>query len=250
MYIMTEGLMLDDLNIKMKVTRQEIAYLEEEKGEGEPNTGSNTGSNTPIDNGLPYPPNAIINVTDSANTRIKILEDELAIKRERRNNNKVLGWFKNFLLYLFLLYAFMIPNLYLVLLYQDSIMVIFQIERNSNLNTGSNTVSNTTGKQGIQGLKGPQGAQGEAGTQGPQGAQGAQGAKGEAGTQGAQGIQGPQGPQGPECNKEEVIEEVLERIKVSNITAEKLTANVLYAETIIGTDYQGTTFNKCVSGWC
>ena len=144
----------------------------------------------------------------------------------------------------------MIPNLYLVLLYQDSIMVIFQIERNSNLNTGSNTVSNTTGKQGIQGLKGPQGAQGEAGTQGPQGAQGAQGAKGEAGTQGAQGIQGPQGPQGPECNKEEVIEEVLERIKVSNITAEKLTANVLYAETIIGTDYQGTTFNKCVSGWC
>jgi hypothetical protein len=254
MYIMTDGLMLDDLNIKMKVTRQEIAFLEAD-------TNSPNESISPTD--LPSPPNAFINVTDTANTRIKILEDELASKRLRRNNNKILAWFKNVLLYLFLLYAFMIPNLYLVLLYQDNIMVIFQIEQRTPY-TGANNKT-PTGEQGIQGLQGiqgeagAQGAQGDEGLQGIQGLQGLQGIQGEQGmqgiqgeqgTQGTQGEQGTQGMQGDECNKEELVNEVLERINLTNLTVEKIITKRLEAETIVGTDYQGTTFNKCVSGWC
>ena len=161
---MTDGLMLDDLTVKMKVTRQEIAYLEEATNTptaastAGSNTGSNTASNTPShtpsntpthhysnDNNLPAPPNAIINVTDTANTRIQILEDELASKRMRRNNYMILGWFKNLLLYLFLLYAFMIPNLYIVLLYQDEIMVLFQIDRRQTTITTNKTIQGTQG---------------------------------------------------------------------------------------------------------
>ena len=63
---------------------------------------------------------------------------------------------------------------------------------------GDQGVQGPTGPQGDQGVQGPQGDQGVQGVQGPIGPKGDQGVKGPQGDQGDQGVQGPTGPQGDE----------------------------------------------------
>ena len=177
---------------------------------------------------------------------MKILEDEIVTKRQIRRRRTCINGFKNCVFYSFLLYLFLFVNLYLILLFELPIRKFLHID--------SHNIT-ITDNSGIGYYAGADGANGAAGADGVNGTDGAAGAI-------------------VFFNSTEYLAKLVDNItllvlsKISDngvLNIREIKSDVLHSTDLVvntgnftfiksinidSTHYIGSTFNRCVSGWC
>ena len=208
-----------------------------------PSLGSVSNDEPVVRNGDKMVP---FEVEKTLGQHMRILEDEIATKRQIRRRNHCFNSCKNCVFYSVLLYLFLFVNLYLILLFETPIRNLVNLPA---INVNSTTGFVNDGQDGRDGRVGRDGQDGRDGRDGKNGSI-------------------------VFFNSTNYLAELVDNItlmvldKISTngvLNIREVHSDIIYSTDLIvnmgnlsfvnslsidSTDYTGIRFNRCVSGWC
>ena len=212
---------LDNIDVKLKLTKMEVAFLEEDKESDKESDkdlspcnviiSDNYSENNNItnyadekvvstitgdcsdNNDFSNKTTDIYDIEKALGQHVKMLEDEIVAKRHLRNKRSCFNFIKKVLFYFLLMELFFIVNYGLVVIYNKEIMSLTGLSQSSQ---EIKYINGTAGAAGVDGADGASGANGRDGADGANGRDGADGASGANGRDGADGRDGTDGRDG------------------------------------------------------